>query len=886
MPEDWFEGKQEVKSESNLILTKFAIPVLRPNRVVRRRLVDSWGQIERRAVTLVVAPAGYGKTTLMSEWAHRSIGFVAWLTLSDSDNDLVRFWQYITAALSQQIPSVTQTSLKRINLMRKPPYGTLLHPLVSEIASQPSKVTLFIDDYQEIQDPQVQASVAALLDLAPPNLHIVIGSRNQPSHTLDRVRRTNAIRELTAQDLSFTQDESREFLINSSTVALSPKVTNALLKRTDGWIVGLQIAVYGLREAENPETFAMSFSGRHRHLLDFFKEEVLSGIGEKVRKFVTRTALLERFSAELCDFVLQTTESAQILEQLGRSEMFLVPLDDVGNWFRYHRLFRDVALRDLETLYRPEIRELHLRASTWFESKGLIEEAASHAVKAEDWARVVALIEPIANHLLLSNKAGDLQSWIFGVPVEALKDAPYLSVWLARATMAGNLHTNVEVYLENPERVANLENQPELFAAVTTVRAHRLLFRGTMEPARVLIEESLRRLPPSEKFYRGIAHRLLGVEEMLSDRPIEAEAEFQLGIAYGIESKNTFTYCAAQALLAFSRGRRGLVNEALDLIQEAHRMCAEKLEVPVVQIPHVQARLLYEAWRIDDAIAALEGFEDLCEKTGYRSFSANCHSLMAQLKWASGDKAGSLVHLEQARSQTMTFGAIYEVYDREVSAVRMMLADCNWEEVNVWERSAGHGTGASNYQTRSTLERARIWKAINANDPGTAAIHLDRLRELGQNARRDGRGTDVVDAWVGQATAQFHLNQVEIALCSLTAAISLAEPTGLMRPFYEEGTRILPLLAVAKERGMESNFLSRFGGLSIPTPVASEDVALSNREVEILRLLSLGYRNHEIADSLFLSPNTIKTHLKNVFTKLSTNNRTQAVARAREMNLV
>jgi LuxR family maltose regulon positive regulatory protein len=887
LPTEFHSRPSEADIEADLILTKLAIPGLRPSRVVRERLVHKLDQLPSRAVATVIAPAGYGKTTLMAEWAARSGGAVAWLTLSESDNDLVRFWQYVTATLQRPIPSVTNGTLRRMSLMRKPPFETPLHPIVSEISTWPGQVSLFLDDSHVILDPVVIASLSTFLSLAPGNLRVFIGGRSNPSGVLARVRQSNPIEEVRTRALSFTRKESAEFLDKGFSEPLPAQAKEAILKRSDGWVAGLQIASFGLREADDQMGFASSFSGQHRHLLDFFREEVLTGIRPGLRDFIIRTSILDRFNSDLCDAVLETQDSAKTLEELGRSDMFVLPLDDSGAWFRYQSLFRDVALQFLDAAFPGEERLLHQRASSWCERNGFIEESAAYAVKAEDWEHVVSLIAPTARDLIKSNKLGSLQTWILQLPHTALADAPYLCVQLARAQLSGSLHADIEPYLGLAERSAIERDDPTIMGAVSGIRAHRLVYRGATADAIELAESSLAILPEDEQLYRGIAHRIIGVSELLSDRPIRAQERFSESIELSKACGNTFTVCASMALQAFALGRRGLVSQALEMIELADRLCAEDLELPVVHLPLVHSRLLYEAWEIEPAFAILEHFDDLCIETGYRIFSANGHFMMAQLNWAKGDPDAVERHLELARTKTVSFGSIHEAFSPDTLVARMRLADGNWDSVEVWERSErNESNGRPNYDRLSLLERIRIWKAVNSRDRRCAEHHLENLRQLGQAARQAGRGADVADSWVAQATAQFHLGDVDLALSSLSAAISLAEPGGLLRPFFEEGPRIRPLLEEAANRRINPEFLAR---ISIPATVraiATAVVSLSERETEILRLLSLGYQNHEIANIVVLSENTIKTHLRNVYAKLGTKNRTQAVARARELKLV
>lgn len=882
---------REVDTETDIILTKLSVPALRANRVVRGRLIQKAAALPRRALLVLSAPAGYGKSMLMAEWAARSEGAIAWLSLGPAENDLVRFWNYVTASLMQAVPTVSRAGLRRIALMRRPPFETPLRPLIDEVAAHPDHVSLFLDDFHCILDPMVRASVATFVNLAPPNLRVFIAGRTSFGDLIGRLDGSVTVEEIRTRTVAFTRGESAEFFDLAIREPLSGAVRETLLSRTDGWAAGLQIAAFGLREAADPEQFARQFSGQHRHLLDFFREEVLAGIMPNLREFVVKTSILDRFNAELCDAVLQRSGSAAVLEDLGESDILIVPLDEEGNWYRYQSLFRDVARQHLESEYAADAPLLHERAADWLERNGLVEEAVAHAILAKNWQRVVCLVEPMAQRLVFSNRLGSLRTWVLELPPEKLSLSPYLCVWLALATLISNLRADVEKYLAGAQKIAREREDRTLLGAIEAIRVLRSGYRGEVEAAGELARQALETLPAEEKYYRGILHRALGIIEVTEDRPVSAESWFVSSTELGLESGNRFSAAVGMAMRAHAVGQQGLTDQALARLDAAADYAALNLGYPVVQIPLVQSRLLHDAWEVERAIELMHNFDDLCIDTGYMIFSATGHFLLTQLYWAKGNTQAVEYHLEMARRQTLAYGSMSGVIPHETWIARMRLAEGNWDSADVWERSErADPTSKLTYATRSTLERIRLWRAINGRDAGCADYHLGQLRELGRQARADGRAGDMVDSWIAQATGEYHLSNVEAALNSIGSALALAESAGFLRPFFEEGPRIQPLLHEAHKRGLFPGFLARLdraqsqgcSGTFVPPPSA----LLSEREVEILRLLAMGYQNQEIADRVVLSENTVKTHLKNVYAKLGIKNRTQAVARGRELRLV
>jgi LuxR family maltose regulon positive regulatory protein len=872
--------------DSELIATKIVPPRLRKSRVARVRLIEP-ALMKRVKLSMVVAPAGFGKTTLLSQWAAISTEKNAWVTFDRYDNDITWFWAYVEAALKRADPNLSGFSRTGATISSQ---NEAVVRILSCVTAYRDPITLFLDEFNEIYDGQIHTALAYFLEHMPSNIRVVIGSRTTPPLPFGKLRMDGDLYELRASDLAFDREEAEMLLKASAGYPLEPRTVDSLMDRTRGWPAGLQIAALSLRESQDPEAFVKTFSGHNRHILDFLKDEVLGGLTEQMREFLLRTSVLERLSAEVCDSLTGGGDGERMLSTLDRSDMFLSPIDGTTDWYRYHPLFADVLRQGLRENYPDEVRALHEKAATWFHANGFIEEAIAHSIEAQNWQRVLQLVEPIGTKMMVTNRATRLRSWLSKVPRSYLRLSPTLCVSLARALMMVDLHSGFEEYLEEPEKIARENGDERLLGMVLNMRAHAELHRGRLEAAAAYCHESLDILGDSDGRHQGVAYRILGLTDLLGDRPAAAQSKFDLSFSASLDAGNPFTACASLALKGLAFSRMGLVDEGLKQVEEATAMADSTLRQPVIHIPLANSRLLFDAMRLDDALQALDRSDLLCEETGYMLFAPSMKLVCALIHWVKGDVDEAERLVERARSLRMSTGGTFDMIAVDTVLNRIRLSTGRWESVESWAEIEPVGDQA-NYDRLSVRARARLWRAIRNGDRTEANEYLAEFTTLQHKAMKDGRGADVVDAYVAQASAQHHLDLIDRAVASLSTAISIAEPGNLLRPFAEEGAMLKPVILEARRRKVSPAFLR-----TIMTACRIEDPerqsqgeipgGLTSREEEIIRLLADGATNAEIADRLVVSPNTIKTHLQHVYTKLGSKNRTQAVARARELKLV
>jgi LuxR family maltose regulon positive regulatory protein len=894
--------------------------------VSRPRLIARLDQGAERKLTLVCAPAGFGKTTLLAEWLARftaSERRAAWVSLDPGDNDPARFWAYVVAALQTIRPGIGANALSLVQSPQPPPIESVLATLINELAALEDDVALVLDDLHVIDAQPIQAAIAFLLEHLPPTTRLVIATREDPPLSLARLRARDQLSELRAADLRFSASEAAEFLNEVMGLNLSAADVAALEERTEGWIAGLQLAALSMRGREDIPGFVRAFAGTHRYIVDYLVDEVLQRQPAPVRRFLLQTAILDRLHGPLCDAVTGQEDGIARLEALERGNFLVVPLDDTRHWYRYHHLFADVLRAHLLAEQPDLVPTLHRRASAWYEHHGSASDAIRHALAAKDFARAADLVELASPAMRRTREEATLLGWLRALPDEVLRCRPVLSNLYAGVLLqCGELET-VDARLQDAERWLETTDGGEFPGAATTQmvvvdegefrhlpgmiavhRAGHALARGDVVATVHHARRALNLIAEDDHLGRGAAAALQGLASWTSG---DLEAAYR-SYADGMESLRKAGYIAdtigGVIALADIRIAQGRIREAMDAYERALRLATEQ-GPPVMRGTadmHVGlAELHRERNDLDAARQHLLRSKELGESAGFPQYPYRWRVAMARIREAEGDPDGALELLDEAERRYVS-----DFYPnvRPIAALkaRIWVVQGRLDDALGWARqqrlSAEDDLSYLREFEHVTLARVLLAHAKSDRDDRSirqAIGLLERLLEAAQAGERTG---SVIEILVVQALALAAQGDVPRALVPLERALTLAEPEGYVRLFVDEGEAMRTLLRHAAAGGTATatayahRLLSSFDMPTQPTSrparAAADALAepLTAREVEVLRLIGAGLRNQEIADRLFVSLPTVKRHIANAYGKLGVTHRTEAIARANELKVL
>jgi LuxR family maltose regulon positive regulatory protein len=861
-------------------------------------------------LTLISAPAGFGKTTLASEWIAGRKRPSAWLSLDEGDSDLARFLMYLVAALQTMKADIGARISAVLQSPQQAPTESVLTSLLNEINAMPDDFILVLDDYHAIDAKPVDDALAFILEHVPPQMHLVIATREDPNLPLARWRARGQLTELRAIDLRFTAVEAAEFLNQAMGLHLSEDDITALEDRTEGWIAGLQMAALSMQGRPDTAGFIQAFTGSHRFVLDYLLEEVLRRQPERVHGFLLQTSILDGLSGPLCNAVTGREDGAEMLGALERGNLFVVPLDDKRLWYRYHHLFADVLQAHLREPQPDRVSTLHRRASAWYEQNGLQPDAISHALAAGDFERAAGLIELAGPATEGTPQSGAWLGWVRALPDELVRARPVLSVWYAYALLAGgemeaaeSRLKDAEQWLANPSATMVVVDERQfrsLPATIAAARAYHAQALGDVPGTVKYAERALDLLPEEDHIRRQQATGLLGLTCWASG---DLEAAGRVFADYHVKrrtARNIPDAIGTAFVLADIRIAQGHLHEAAHTLEQSLQFVVdqgEPLPPDTADLYRGLSELYRERGDLESAAKYLSRSKELAgqaELLGWEHRLCVAQALMKQIQGDMDDALDLLCEAERLYVRTPL------PVVRPISAMkaRIWVAQGKQAEALGWARERGLSVD-DDLSYLHEFEHVTLARALIArykNDPDDS-IHkaMGLLERLLQAAEEGGRIGSVIEILVLQALAHEAKDDIPLALASLERALTLAEPEGYARIFVDEGPSMAGLLTRMNASrksgtlGMEA-YIHRLLMQGKPSPIKGSRPEpsvepLSEREREVLRLLETELKGPEIARELFISLNTLRTHTKSIFSKLGVNNRRAAVRRAKELDL-
>ncbi len=870
-----------------LLAAKLYIPPPGAKAVSRPRLLDQLDAGLHGNLTLISAPAGFGKTTLLAEWVATCELPVAWLSLDEGDSDLARFLTYLVAALQQFGVDIGKGALALLQSPQMPPIDSILTALLndlSDLSDIADDVVLILDDYHLVDAKAVDDALAFLVKHLPPHLHLTIATREDPPLPLARLRARGRLTEVRVADLRFTDGEATQFLNQAMGLTLSVEDIAALESRTEGWIVGLQLAAISMQghADQSNSAFIKSFSGSHHFVLDYLLEEVLHQQSENIQAFLLRTSILDQLCGPLCDAVLldPSTPGQQTLEYFERANLFLVPLDNERRWYRYHHLFADLLQQRLRqsTVSPIEINELHIRASQWYEDNGMEVEAFHHATAANDMDRAERLLEGKGMPLYFRGVVNPVLHWLEGLPASVMDAHP--SLWTAYASvLLVTGHTSkveptllaADAALQNAEPT---DKNRDLVGRVAAARATAAVGTYQVETIITQSRRALEYLNPNNLAYRTSTVWKLGFAyHFQGDRTAASQAYSEV-IAIGQRSGNVVFTLMAIIGLGMIQESENQLPLALETYRNALDLSGDQPIGIACEALLGLARLYYEWNDLAAAEQYVQQSSQLARRIENTDRVVSCDLLLVRLRLAQGDVSGAAHILTQSESFARQRRFVTRMPEIAATQVLVMLRQDN-------QSAASHLAQAHNLP----LSQARIHLA-----QGDSSAALALLEPLRRQMDAKGWADERLKVMVVQAVAFHVAGKTDEALQTLVEALALAEPGGSIRIFVDEGLPMAQLLSEALAQRISLEYVGKLLAAFESASQLSADQALleplSQRELEVLQLIAEGLSNQAIGEKLFLALDTVKGHNRRIFDKLQVQRRTEAVARARELGLL
>ena len=902
-----------------LLVTKLHIPPLRPGLVPRPQLVERLNQALgpgisqagepaqswfARRLTLISAPAGFGKTTLLSEWLHGKLAATppvqsAWLSLDPGDNDPARFLAYLVAALQGIEPGLGKAVLGAYRSPQPPPTEALWAALINELAQLPVPIVLVLDDYHLIEAQTIHSMLGFLLEYLPAQMHLVIATRADPPLALSRLRARGQMTEVRVDDLRFAPAEATAFLNRAMGLQLTEEEISVLQSRTEGWIAGLQLAALSVesrgldRSSRDLPPFVRDFAGDDRYVVDYLVEEVLRSQPEPVQAFLLQTSILSRLGASLCDAVMGQAGSRVMLQTLERSNLFVVALDHKRAWYRYHQLFADLLRQRLGQSQPEQIPVLHRRASEWYEQNGWEAEAVEHALAAGDYERAAQLIVQFQWAMVARGERATVLGWLGALPGEMVREQPRLGLTAAWGLLATMDLDAVEPRLRDAERAVRAlpgtDQSPALLGEIATVRATVASLRGDLPRSIEFSREALVHLPEEGLFLRGIVTNVLGTGYEASGETKAASQTFAQAADLCRQAGNLVMALIALCNLGRMLELQGQLRQAQVTYRQALEFAAEQGEplLPVTGLAHVGLAALQLEWNnLPGAARHLQEGIGLGQRLGIVEIQVVGHTVLAQVHQAQGATSKAQEAIDEVERLEQEYRVSAGTAARmAASRARLWIAQGDLASAARWARGSGLDLDAGLPYPREDEQITLAWLLLAQGEPVKAAKLLESLLAAAETQGRLGSAIEILAL---QALALQEQRETEGALAALGKSLSLAEPEEYVRTFINKGQPMADLLRRLIASTVASAYASDLFAAFDPSASAGQPLVepLSERELEVLGGIAAGLSNREIAEELVITVGTTKWHINNIFGKLQVSRRTEAVARARDLGLL
>jgi LuxR family maltose regulon positive regulatory protein len=918
---------ESTQSGMRLLQTKLFIPRAHPEIVERPSLIRKFNEALNYRLILVSAPAGYGKTTLLSNYFERSNKSIAWVSLDDRDNEQTRFWSYFIAALQTLDASLGKTAQGMLQSPQQPPVENILSNLLIDISMHPGDITICLDDYHSISQSKINEGMVFLIENLPAQMRLIIAGRSEPSFPLPLLRARRQLYELNAADLRFSRDEAAQFLNQLLDLNLSADEVTTIEDLTEGWAAGLQLAGLSIQTAEDKSSQLETFSGSHRFIFDYLAQEVLNNQSEEVQNFLLRTAILDQLSGALCDSILENIleereltpgYSQSILEYLERANLFIIPLDQHRRWYRYHRLFSDFLRAKLADQTNPsEIKELHFRASSWFKDNNMMHEAIDHAFSSGNYSSAAALINGDVEEIFSRSELPELTSWLRKFPPEVLHSEPRLNMIGAWAYLATGQSDEAESHLQIVEDIlgSKADGSPEsqelpaetrgALAEICCIRTSRSFNQFNLEEALSLSNRTLAYL--TEEVQSGLFNE---------KRDILAVTFFNQAVMFELKGKITRASKLFSKSIELNENNLHLVPMAISRLanlQELHGSLGKAEEtyhlamritedyqypLPLAGMTDIGfGSLSCERNNLEDAEIHLKKGIELGYMWSLWELLTAGYMHLARVEMAKGEFNSANTLIDDAISAISKLQVTWPVSMIQAYQAMLWVRQGKLEAASGWLQSCGIVPQRPIEYNQETIavSLARVWIAIGKyNDARTL---IDKLIKANESRQAWGQ---VIQLLIFDALASYSQGEHAPAFASIKRALDLAVNENYQRIFLDEGDLMESILrAFDQQLSFEGEkqikgFINQLLHAFLEEPFHSQEEEqqplpllepLSEREDEVIRLLEEGLTNQEIAARLYISLNTVKAHLKSIYSKLGVNNRVQAVAKGREIGL-